>query len=76
MWEAYEQEQPYLMAYRGPFDGFHAVEAAVSKTCLVRFDRNQYSVESRAVGRYEGPPFSGPVRQRVSDLLKGPFSGA
>ena len=51
VWEVYEQEQPYLMAYRGPFDGFHAVEAAVSKTCLVCFDRNQYSVESRAVGR-------------------------
>ena len=27
------------------------MEAAVSKTCLVRFDRNQYSVEARAVGR-------------------------
>ena len=23
------------MAYRGPFDGFHATEASVSKTCLV-----------------------------------------
>ena len=51
VWEVFEEEQPYLMAYRGPFDGFHAVEAAVSKTCLVRFDRNQYSVEARAVGR-------------------------
>ena len=39
------------MAYRGPFDGFHAVEAAVSKTCLVRFDNNHYSVAARAVGR-------------------------
>ena len=39
------------MAYRGPFDGFHATEAAVSKTCLVRFDINQYSVAARAVGR-------------------------
>ena len=51
VWEVYEQERAYLMAYRGSFDGFHAVEAAVSKTCLVRFDRNQYSVECRAVGR-------------------------
>ena len=50
-WEVFEEERPYLMAYRGPFDGFRAVEAAVSKTCLVRFDRNQYSVEARAVGR-------------------------
>ena len=51
VWEVYEAERAYLMDYRGAFDGFHAVPAAVSKTCLVRFDRNQYSVESRAVGR-------------------------
>ena len=51
VWEVNEQERAYLMAYRGSFDGFHAVEAAVSKTCLVRFDRNQYSVKCRAVGR-------------------------
>jgi len=37
--------------YRGPFDGFHAVPAAVSKTCLVRFDKNKYSVSASAVGR-------------------------
>jgi len=36
---------------RGPFDGFHATQASVSKTCLVRFDNNKYSVASRAVGR-------------------------
>jgi hypothetical protein len=35
----------------GPFDGFHAMQASVSKTCLVRFDNNKYSVVSRAVGR-------------------------
>ena len=51
VWEVFEAERPYLMAYRGPFDGFRAVETAVSKTCLVRFDRNQYSVEARAVGQ-------------------------
>ena len=51
VWEVFEGERPYLMAYRGLFDGFRAVEAAVSKTCLVRFDRNQYSVQARAVGR-------------------------
>ena len=34
-----------------PFDGFHAVPASVSKTCLVRFDSNKYSVAARAVGR-------------------------
>jgi hypothetical protein len=35
----------------GPFDGFPATQASVSKTCLVRFDNNKYSVASRAVGR-------------------------
>ena len=35
----------------GVRDGFHAVPASVSKTCLVRFDSNKYSVAARAVGR-------------------------
>jgi hypothetical protein len=35
----------------GSVDGFHATRASVSKTCLVRFDTNKYSVASRAVGR-------------------------
>src|SRR5215217_5583447 len=29
-----------LVPYAGRFDGFHAVPASVSKTCLVRFDTN------------------------------------
>jgi hypothetical protein len=48
---AFEAERPLLMPYRGPFDGFHAVSASVSKTCLVRFDSNKYSVVAKAVGR-------------------------
>ena len=51
VWQVFEEERPFLMAYRGPFDGFHASEVSVSKTCLVRFDNNQYSVSARAVGR-------------------------
>jgi hypothetical protein len=47
----FEAERPVLMAYAGGFDGFHATTASVSKTCLVRFDRNKYSVKSSAVGR-------------------------
>src|SRR4051812_32412571 len=35
----------------GRFDGFHAVPASISKTCLVRFDNNKYSVTASAVGR-------------------------
>jgi hypothetical protein len=33
----FEAEQPRLVPYAGRFDGFHAVSASVSKTCLVRF---------------------------------------
>jgi transposase len=51
IWEVFEAERPRLVPYRGPFDGFHAVPAAVSKTCLVRFDTNKYSVSATAVGR-------------------------
>jgi transposase len=47
----FEAERPSLIAYRGPFDGFHATTVAVSKTCLVRFDSNKYSVMAKAVGR-------------------------
>lgn len=51
VWEAFEAERASLVPYRGPFDGFHAVTASVSTTCLVRFDNNKYSVSASAVGR-------------------------
>jgi transposase len=51
IWECFEEERHKLVAYAGCFDGFHAVPASVSKTCLVRFDTNKYSVLSSAVGR-------------------------
>ena len=51
IWEVFEEERPKLVPYRGRFDGFHALPASVSKTCLVRFDNNKYSVISSAVGR-------------------------
>jgi hypothetical protein len=47
----FEAERPKLVPYAGRFDGFHAVPASVSKTCLVRFDNNKYSVAASAVGR-------------------------
>jgi hypothetical protein len=47
----FEEERPKLVAYRGRFDGFHALPASVSKTCLVRFDNNKYSVSAGAIGR-------------------------
>ena len=51
VWEVFEEERAYLMAYRGAFDGFHAMPTKVSPTLLVRFDNNYYSVEARAAGR-------------------------
>ncbi len=51
IWEAFEMERPSLVPYAGRFDGFHALPASVSKTCLVRFDNNKYSVAASAVGR-------------------------
>lgn len=51
VWEVFETERASLVPYRGRFDGFHAVPASVSKTCLVRFDNNRYSVTASAVGR-------------------------
>jgi transposase len=51
IWQVFEAERPHLVPIGGPFDGFSAIQASVSKTCLVRFDNNKYSVSSRAVGR-------------------------
>jgi len=50
VWEMFEAERSSLVPYAGSFDGFHAIPAAVSKTCLVRFDNNRYSVCAGAVG--------------------------
>jgi hypothetical protein len=51
VWQMFEAERKSLVPYPGRFDGFHAVPASVSRTCLVRFDNNRYSVAASAVGR-------------------------
>ena len=51
IWDRFEIERPSLIPYVGKFDGFHGVTASVSKTCLVCFDSNKYSVVASAVGR-------------------------
>jgi transposase len=48
IWEMFEAERAGLIAYAGPFDGFHEVDVAVSKSSLVRFDHNRYSVAAKA----------------------------
>jgi len=47
VWQVWEDERAALTAF-GPFDGFHAIEATASATCLVSFDRNKYSVMARS----------------------------
>jgi transposase len=51
VFSVFEAERASLIPYRGPFDGFHVTTVAVSKTCLVRFDANKYSVMAKTVGR-------------------------
>ena len=51
VFEVFEAERTSLVRRTGTFDGFRAVTAAVSKTCLVNFDKNKYSVAAKAVGR-------------------------
>jgi transposase len=51
VFDVFEAEREMLIGYRGPFDSFRAGVASVSKTCLVCFDRNKYSVKAKAVGR-------------------------
>ena len=51
IWDVFEEERPRLVPYAGRFGGFHEVQASVSKTCLVRFDNNRYSVNASAIGR-------------------------
>jgi transposase len=50
IFEVFEAERDQLIPYRGPFDAYRSTPASVSKTCLVRFDNNKYSVMSTAVG--------------------------
>jgi hypothetical protein len=49
--EMFEAERPSLVPYAGRVDGLHAIPAAVSKTCLIRFATDKYSVMASAVGR-------------------------
>jgi transposase len=51
VWDVYSEEKASLVPWVGPFDGFAETTAAASKTCLVRFDRNRYSVMAKAANR-------------------------
>jgi transposase len=49
--EVFAEEKGALIGYRGPFDGFQSTDTSASKCCLVRFDRNRYSVDATAANQ-------------------------
>jgi hypothetical protein len=51
VWEAYEEEYPYLRRQPADFAGYAAEERRAGSQCLVRFDGNQYSVPCEYAGR-------------------------
>jgi len=49
--ECFKEEQSHLIPVQVPFDGYAEQECRVSRTSLIRFDRNHYSVHSKAAGK-------------------------
>ena len=49
--EVWDEERAALRTTPMPFDGFAEKSGRISSTCLVSFERNRYSVESRYVGQ-------------------------
>lgn len=52
IWQAFEQEHIALRAIPAAFNGYTEHECRADSTCLVRFDRNAYSVDSRYANRH------------------------
>ena len=51
VWDVFQDESKFLIKTPSPFDGFRDLTVPASKTCLVRFDRNRYSVNATAAGK-------------------------
>ena len=51
IFEVFECEREFLIPYAGAFDGFRSSQVRVSKTCLVRFDNNSYSVSAQVASQ-------------------------
>lgn len=51
IWEVFEEERSSLIALSSEFQGYSETECRVSSTCLVRYDRNHYSVDSKLAGK-------------------------
>ena len=67
------EEQRCLIPRMAPFRRASACQTTASKTCLVRFDNNRYSVEARAAGR---PVELRAHADRVEILLDGVCVGS
>ena len=51
IWEVFEEEHASLIPVDSEFQGYSETECRVSSTCLVRYDRNHYSVASKLAGK-------------------------
>ena len=51
VWQAFEEERPYLLKQPITFDGYVSVERRINSECLVNFDRNHYSVPCEYAGK-------------------------
>jgi transposase len=49
--EVFEEERASLLPFSAPFDGYTEKECRVTRTSLISYDRNQYSVESTVAGQ-------------------------
>lgn len=50
VFEVYEEERPYLIKYRGEFEGYRLHPIIVSSLSLVQYDTNMYSAPCEYVG--------------------------
>jgi transposase len=51
VWEVFKEERSKLIPVSSAFQGYCETECRVSSTCLVRYDRNHYSVDSKLAGK-------------------------
>ena len=51
IWEVFEKEKTSLIPVSSEFQGYSETECRVSSTCLVRYDRNHYSVDSKLASK-------------------------
>lgn len=51
IWDMYQEEKPSLVPLSAPFHGYTEQECRVSRTSLIRYDRNHYSVQGCLAGK-------------------------